>query len=214
MTFVSFVISSVNRPTLGRTIQSIVNQNDDDWNIQVIFDGHQHQKQSSIPDHDKITYINAPQTHSAGFTRNYGMQINNAEWYAFVDDDDWLRQDYVQRLKEEISLFPDVKTVIWRIQHGDCIVPDPGTKNFRIGRVGIAFAIHRDVYHKYGLSFINQYAEDFYLLDAIRSRGLPMVISPYVLYIVRHNPINLERFNFIENDEQRARINENSLQNL
>jgi glycosyltransferase involved in cell wall biosynthesis len=211
-----FLVPSIGKPTLPRALHSIRNQNRDGWHSLIVFDGEGKQIPEEFKNDARFTFINAPYTKSAGLTRNYGMRHIKEEWVAFLDDDDRVREDYCQRLEEEIQAFPEVKTVIWRILHHRDIVPDPGSKDFKCGRVGIAFAIHHSVFENYGLSFCNQYAEDFKLLRDIRSRNLPMLISPYVLYTVRC--INFDRLqhkNYEETDSNRARINEGATpQNL
>ena len=211
-----FLVPSVGRKALSRALNSIRNQNRDGWRALVVFDGEGKNIPEEFKDDARFTFINAPYTKSAGLTRNYGMRYIQEEWIAFLDDDDHLREDYCQRLEEEIQRFPEVKTVIWRILHQKDIVPDPNSSDFRIGRVGIAFAIHHTVFENYGLSFCNEYAEDFKLLRDIRSRKLPMVISPYVLYTVRHVSFDkLQHKNFEETEVNRVRINEDAIpQNL
>jgi glycosyltransferase involved in cell wall biosynthesis len=181
-----------------------------------VFDGEGKQIPAEFKDDARFTFINAPRTGSAGLTRNYGMRHIKEEWVAFLDDDDHLRNDYCQRLEEEIQGFPEVKTVIWRILHQDAIVPDPESKNFICGRVGIASAIHHTIFEKYGISFCSEYAEDYFLLDYIRSQNFPMLISPYVLYAVRGVCFSqLEHRAYKETDSNRARINEGATpQNL
>ena len=204
-----FIVPSIGRPTLSRALHSIRNQNRDGWRALIVFDGAVKQVPQEFQEDTRFTFIHAPHTGSAGFTRNYGMRHIKEDWIAFLDDDDRVREDYCQRLEEEIQNFPEVKTVIWRILHPNDLVPDPQSKDFRCGRVGIAFAIHYTVFENYGLSFCNQYAEDFILLDRIRARKLPMLISPYVLYTTRD--VNFELLNqrpYEEINIHRVRMNE------
>lgn len=204
-----FLVPSVGRGTLPRALHSIRNQNRDGWRALIVFDGADKQIPQEFQNDPRFTFIHAPHTGSAGLTRNYGMRHIKEEWFAFLDDDDRVREDYCQRLEEEIQAFPEVKTVIWRILHPNDIVPDPQSKDFRCGRVGIAFAIHHTIFETYGLSFVTDYAEDFILLDTIRARKIPMLISPYVLYSVRNvNFDQLKHRSYEETDIHRARINE------
>lgn len=206
--FVRFIIPSVGRSNLSRALQCIQNQTLSNWTATVAFDGPQHNIPKGFENDKRITFIHAPPQKSAGFTRNYAMRHLQEPWVAFLDDDDKIRPDYIEKLKYEISLFPQVLTVIWRINYHNDIVPDAESKDFRIGRVGIAFAINYQIFKYYGLAFKNEYAEDFKLLNEIRNRKLPMVISPYVVYSIRDVDFNFKRHHYEEIDENRARINE------
>lgn len=208
---ICFIIPSIGREHLSRALRSLQKQTDTEWNAIVVYDGMNYKAPHGFEDDLRIQFENSPAKKSAGLTRNFAMQNLRYDWFAFLDDDDKVREDYVEKLREEINRFPEVKTVIWRINYNEDIVPDPGSMDFRIGRVGIAFAIHRSVYHYYGLYFKNQYAEDFDLLDRIRKRGLPMVISPYVVYAVREVDFNFHRNNYEEVERNRAVINKDVL---
>lgn len=205
---ICFIIPSIGRNNLSRALQSLQAQTDTSWEAIVVFDGMEHQPPNGFQDDLRINFINSPKKKSAGLTRNFAMHNLKHDWYAFLDDDDKVRKDYIEKLREEINRFPKTKTVIWRINYNKDIVPDAGSNDFRIGRVGIAFAIHRSVYHYYGIYFKNQYAEDFDMLDRIRKRGLPMVISPYVVYSVREVDFNFKRHNYEEIEQNRAIINQ------
>lgn len=207
---VCFIIPSVGRTTLRDTLISIQKQTYSDWKAIVVMDGIQN-KLTEFKNDRRIQFIEAPKTNSAGFTRNFAMNYTRHEWIAFVDDDDQLREDYIERLQEEIQQFPEVKTVIWRIRHHKDLVPRAKTSIFKLGEVGIAFAIHKSIFFQYGITFVQEYAEDFIFLDTIRRRGLQMVLSPYVVYSVRNVGFDPTPFQYLETNENRSRINEGVL---
>jgi glycosyltransferase involved in cell wall biosynthesis len=183
---ITFIIPTVGRTSLKNTINSLLNQKDPDWKAIVIFDGaekieYDDQRIQSIKI-DKIGKLN-----HAGQVRNYGLKLVTTEWVGFVDDDDTVSDDYVSRFKEEIFLNPDAKCIIFRmktIYDRDQILPAPHHNNFIKNKVGISFAMKKDL----NLFFEPSIVEDYLLLDKIRTKSHLIIISPYVTYFVREMP--------------------------
>lgn len=57
--------------------------------------------------------------------------------------------------------------------------------DFQLSKVGISFAMHASLCSERNLCFVSDYAEDFNLLDSIRKAGVPMLMAPYLTYLVR-----------------------------
>lgn len=183
---ITFIIPTIKRPTLNRAIGSLLNQTDPDWKAIVVFDG--------VPitrfEDKRITCISIPKTgtlNHAANVRNKGIEMAKTDWVGFLDDDDTISPNYVEKFKEELKLTPDAKCIIFRMYNHlsiPKILPAPEDKNFFEARVGISFALKKDL----NLFFKPSNIEDFRLLEAIRKGRHKMVISPYVTYFIRNNP--------------------------
>jgi glycosyltransferase involved in cell wall biosynthesis len=192
---ITFIIPTIKRPTLGRAINSLLQQNNKNWKAIVVFDGVE-----PIDFKDaRIKSIKIQKTgkmNHGGQVRNVGITAADTEWVAFLDDDDTVSKDYVDRFQEELTLNPDAKCIIFRMYNTHSIpkiLPPPEDKNFFEARVGISFALKKDL----NLLFKPSNIEDFRLLEAIRKGRHKMVISPYVTYFVRNSPINVNIANRI-----------------
>ena len=118
-TKITFIIPSIGRDTLHATIKSLLNQTRSEWNAIVVFDGVEPSLQTT-DDRFSILQIQKEQKkekqyeNRAGYVRNYGIQFATTEWVAFVDDDDTLLSDYVERFLEETETY-DNDVVIFRM---------------------------------------------------------------------------------------------------
>ena len=113
---ITFIIPTIGRITLQRTINSLLAMNDPDWKAIVIFDG----IDPTINNTDsRIKLIKINKTgvsNNAGSIRNIGINLAETQWVGFVDDDDTLRSNYVTNLKNHIkNNKPDV--IIFRMQY-------------------------------------------------------------------------------------------------
>lgn len=193
---ITFIIPTIGRDTLSKTINSLLAQTVKEWKAIVVCDG--------IPkinfDDKRIKCINIPKKgklNHAGAVRNLAIKDATTQWVAFVDDDDTLGPDYVEKFNEEISLNPDAKCIIFRmttVYDKSGIFPRPTDSNFFINKVGISFAMRKDL----NLFFEPSSAEDFYLLNKIRSQNNKIIISPYVTYFVREQPKQMANFNRVK----------------
>lgn len=188
----TFIIPSIGRKTLINTIESLKNQTNKNFKCIIIFDG----IKPNIKLEDKRFLITSCEKkgenkNNSGLVRNIGIELSNTNWIAFVDDDDILTTDYVEKFYIEINLKPNLKTIIFRMvgiyNNVYKIFPKVADNNFIRNNVGISFAIHKDIYFNQKIKFKNSSTEDFYLLDDIRkNKDNLMVISPYITYIIRN----------------------------
>lgn len=185
---ITFIIPTIGRKTLERTLKSIENQSNHNWKAIVIFDG---VRPTVTTNNSRITILEAPQKlgegkNSAGNVRNYGMKFVDTEWIGFVDDDDVISPDFVDRFYAEINEFPAIDVVIFRMyRHSDRrILPKLQAKNFIKSQVGISFVIKSDLF-KAGYKFMPGKCEDYTYLNKLRRNGFRIMISPYVTYFVR-----------------------------
>ena len=100
---ITFVIPAYNaEKTIERTIESILHQTDDRYKIVIVNDG-------SIDDTDvicreyqskyaeKILYI-VQENRGQGGARNHGLQYVMTDYVSFLDSDDWLMPDFVEKI--------------------------------------------------------------------------------------------------------------------
>ena len=188
MNIVTFIIPTIGRETLNRSIESILNQTIENWKAIIIFDG----IKSNITINDerikiieiekKGLYINC-----AGNVRNEGIKYATTEWIAFLDDDDTISHNYIETFYKELELNPNLDVLIFRMMINDKILPKLETNNFYLNDVGISFIMRLSIYNS-GTIFTADGAEDFLYLDKIRKEGYIIIISPYITYFVRNEP--------------------------
>ena len=188
--FITFIIPSIGRETLKRTVNSLINQTDPDWNAIIVFDG----VKSNITVEDsrvkmiEITKKVGKGINSAGLVRNIGMKRAKSKWIGFVDDDDTLSNKYVEYLKEDCKKHPNVNTIIFRmLNHDNRILPLPHQNFFYLYDVGISFAVKRSFVKKFNLYFKPSHIEDYNYLKKISNYNKPILISSNLTYFVRNN---------------------------
>ena len=184
---ITFIIPTIGRSTLPKTLNCLINQSNPNWKAIVIFDGISPTIQNRDP---RIRIIESPKlgqgTNNAGLVRNYGITFADTEWIAFVDDDDNLSRRYVDIFLEESSAYTLADIIIFRMEaYKDCILPKFSTETFYFEEVGISFAVKKKVFDE-GHIFIPSGREDFVYLDGARNKKYNIMISPYVTYFVRN----------------------------
>lgn len=205
---INFIIPSVGRKTITKTLLSLVEQTNENWEAWVGFDGISENDfdKSLLIEDSKIHYLYIKDrlgqfdhssgqmrpTGNAGAVRNYILsQIDNDyEWIGYVDDDDTIRPYYVEKLSDEInSTYFDC--CIFRMEHNDKknnvvhIIPPPGMSTIMQNYVGISFTVKKEFLQKNNISFINSSSEDYSLLEAINNCGGVIFLSEYIAYDVR-----------------------------
>jgi len=193
---ITFIIPTIGRVTLKDTLLSLINQTNSEWNAIVIFDGIEPNISiMEFNDDDRIKIIQTDKLgkkkNFAGNVRNYGIKYAETEWIAFLDDDDSIKNNYVEILLNEITEY-EVDVVIFRMLVCGIVLPPNYVNNFIHNEVGISFALKKNIFDS-GIIFEPSSAEDFYLLDKIRDKKYKMMISPYLLYFVRnyHNHLDV-----------------------
>lgn len=204
---IDFVIPSVARPTLTRTLRSLLDQNylfyngNNDWNAFVGFDGipeSRINKENLIKD-DRINYLyieNKMGTFgewgmgNAGLVRNEIIKniSTSNEWIAFLDDDDTVTPYYVDSLFLETSESEKkIDCVVFRMRFdpsGEKILPPLDDNELIQDKVGISFCVKKDFLRKTGIKFINDSREDFKFLMNLKEFGASIKVSNYITYNV------------------------------
>ena len=184
---ITFIIPTIGRKTLYESIKSLQKQTNPNWNAIIIFDG----IKSNIDINDsriKIIEIDKKgrDKNSAGLVRNNGIKLVNTKWIGFLDDDDYLADDYVEIFYKELEQHPDLDVLIYRMKDKENILPELETDNFYLNHVGISFIINKKIFDN-NLEFIPSSSEDFDYLDRIRTNKYKIIISPHIKYFVRSN---------------------------
>lgn len=198
---INFVIPSMGRKTLKRTLESLINQTNPYWECWVGFDGlseNEVDRNILIKD-DRIHYLYIKDklgtsfynsgvghnTGNAGLVRNYIISniTNKYEWIGFVDDDDSLKSYYIEKLIEEINyIFFDC--CIFRMVANGNIIPPLGMTQVIQNFVGISFCVRKKFIEDSKIKFINSPSEDYNMLESIKNAGGEIYLSEYVTYNV------------------------------
>ena len=126
---------------------------------------------------------------SAGLVRNIGIKHVNTNWIGYLDDDDYLANDYIDCFYNELKLNPNMDVLIFRMNDKNKILPELETDNFYLNRVGISFTMKKKIFDN-NLIFVPSSSEDFEYLNLIRNNNYKIIISPYVKYFVRSEDMN------------------------
>jgi glycosyltransferase involved in cell wall biosynthesis len=182
---VTFIIPSINRPTLTRTVQSLLNQTNENWNCIIIFDGVEgitfDDSRIKVIKSDKVGLV-GPNNGQSGLVRNIGIKDCQTEWIAFLDDDDTVSPDYVKTLFEK---YENYDFVVWRmIYPNGFVLPPPNSNDLVFARVGISFC-YKNKFDDFYFDK-NRDGEDFDFLMKLKSKTNNYIITPEIFYKVRH----------------------------
>lgn len=162
----TFIIPSVDRPTLQRAIDSAAKQAP--YLVQI--------------DKHKI---------GASAIRNDLIQLAETEWVSFLDDDDTVTDDYVARLEEESRKHPEADVIVFREYFIEELMDFPYPDHFiwqapvvHWGQIGICFSVKREVAIKF--PFVKEDNEDFHFVERIERAGHKIHFSKYLVYRARH----------------------------
>lgn len=190
--FVSFIIPSLGRTTLKKSIQSLLEQINTDWNAIILFDGIDPPQIDGLT--PNINYLNDKRFNvivtekigHAGLVRNIGIDLVTSKFIAFLDDDDWVLNTYVERLQSYSNSRPELDIVIFTykdVTNGN-IIPPKKTKDFESCKVGISFAVKTEFIKNYSIKFTPNAIEDFRFLNECRNNGARYLITNDIQYMV------------------------------
>ncbi len=187
--FVTFIIPTMNRPSLVRSIQSLKELNSKLWKAIVVFDG----VESTLKPSDMCDQITIMQIEKTGFkncagqVRNKGIVIADTEWIAFLDDDDILTPDYIFRLQQEIDQHKTCDVILFRMLSMNQVLPPH--PQVSLNSTGISFAMKTHLCQKQGFLFEPSPQEDFQMLNRLSRHGKSIWISDFICYIARPEPL-------------------------
>lgn len=180
---ITFIIPSLNRNSLTKSIQSLIDQTNPNWECIIIYDG----VDGLTFDDDRVKTIKIKKTGTigpvhgqSGLVRNEGIKQVNTEWIGFLDDDDTLHPDYVNTLYEKYSNYD---FVIWRMVLNDGrVIPSHYNNDIIFGDVGISFC-YKNKFNNL-LFNTNRDGEDFDFLIKLKSLSENFITTPEVYYNV------------------------------
>ena len=182
---ITFIIPTINRPSLRRSIDSLINQTFGNWRCILVFDG---VEKTDFYDW-RITSISIPKTGlfgskhgQSGLVRNEGLKMAKTQWIGFLDDDDTLDKRYVETL---FNKYFNYDVILWRMRYKNgSVAPPKGNSKLEYGKVGISFC-YKNKFEN--LMFeCNRDGEDFDFLLKLQSLTKSFIVSPEVFYFVRH----------------------------
>lgn len=197
---ITFIIPSIGRETLKNTVQSLQNLKNPNWLCIIIFDGI---KQNITIDDNRFTIYETEkkgEKNYGGYVRNLALQKNiQTNWVGFVDDDDTISNKYIDYLLEESNKYENVDVIIFRMMYENGVVlPEKNDKNIIMNKVGISFAINKNIFEKNKYFFQNNSKEDYYFLRILQKNKYKMLISGFIAYFVRMSkPIKTKKYNSI-----------------
>jgi glycosyltransferase involved in cell wall biosynthesis len=182
---ITFIIPSIARLTLLRTVESLKKQTNPNWNAIIIYDGVDgpdfNDNRIKIIKSEKVG-LEGPLNGQSGLVRNIGIKSSQTEWIGFLDDDDTINENYVETLIEK---YLDKDFVVWRMKYQNGVVlPPPKENDLVFSRVGISFCYKKNLGEI--LFDLNRDGEDFDLLMKLKGLTNNWVITPEVYYNVRH----------------------------
>lgn len=169
----TFVVPSINRPTLPATVQSILDQNIKDWKLIICSDGTDVPKFSD----ERIISIRVS-CGNATCAREAALPLIDTEWVAFVDDDDWITPDYLDHFMKFVE---SSDVIISQMMNYGTAIPEIHAIDH--GHVGISFAIRTEVWRNNKMP--PPPSEDYKFLHLLEVNKYRIAFTDYCGYFVR-----------------------------
>ena len=125
--FLSIIVPAFNVENyIRKCIDSLLNQTVGDYEIVVVNDGSIDRTGEIIKNSykDKVTYVDKEKNTGLSDTRNIGMRYAVGEYIIFVDGDDYVESDCVDKIKEKIEMSPETDVAYmgyYKEKEGECI---------------------------------------------------------------------------------------------
>jgi glycosyltransferase involved in cell wall biosynthesis len=102
---VSILIPTTGRPTLARTVQSLLSQSYKDWEAIIVANNLDDRELPRLPADPRLRLIDAGElTNDTGASaRNLAFECARGEYIATLDDDDWLERSFLWVMLREIK---------------------------------------------------------------------------------------------------------------
>lgn len=104
MIYISFIMSIYNTPLewIDRAVDSILGQTSSEWELIIVDDGSKKEVAEycdELSNKDSRIKIKHQENKGLSVARNYGMDTALGKYVAFIDADDWIVKDYVEKIK-------------------------------------------------------------------------------------------------------------------
>lgn len=199
---ISIIIPLYNKEhTIQKTLECVLNQTFQDFEIIIVDDGSTDKGVSLIKDkfNDSRIRIISQENQGVSVARNTGIKNANGEWISFLDADDLWNEKYLEHVKNAIAKFPDSSYIIGgrkvlNVRDGSTFNFIPAKYHGRTERISFfenphvychisASTIKKELLDDYDLNFIpgQRFHEDFTftfqaaLLSTTIYIGLPLV---------------------------------------
>ncbi len=188
---ITFIIPTIGRLSILKTIESLKNLKINKWKCIIIFDGVENILQNLYNDERFLIIENEEKIGSfpnyAGEVRNLAFKYVDTEWIGFVDDDDTISPFYINNLLKEIELNNKIECCIFRMIYKNLnFLPKINDTDIIKNNVGISFSFKSNLFKKIdNLYFINNSHEDYYFLEKIKLNYINIVISPFISYFIK-----------------------------
>lgn len=184
----NIIIPTLGRPSLKKSLQSLINQTTDNWSAYVIFDGVKI-NDDLIIEHENIHYFEIEKTNGiinqASDVRKIGIEkINNDyQWIGFLDDDDTIANDYVEYFLNEVKVIQLDVYVYRMINKEQQIFPSLKSKDIQPCDIGISFIVHKNVFQD--IQFENSHCEDYDFLKKVYDQKKLIMFSSCIKYFIK-----------------------------
>ena len=183
MNEVTFIIPTLGRHTLERAVSSLKSQSLNSWKALIVFDNNYETNYEPLD--PRVQVIKADVGGHAGLVRNYGIEKVETDWMAFLDDDDWVENTYVQKLKNYTARDPyDIVIFTYKDVTNGNTVPHRKLKRIEACKVGISFAVRTEFVKNHNIRFTPYAVEDFRFLDECDRAGAKYIITHDLQYHV------------------------------
>lgn len=206
---IDFVIPSLGRPTLMRSLKSLMNQGSFfrdvnlEWKAFVGFDGlgENDVNKNILINDERIFYFYSPEKigvtddwgegyskSNAGLVRNWIISKirSSNKWIGFLDDDDTVCNYYLDSFAIELQT-KKFDCCVFRMRYdpgGQKIIPPLGVNEIIENQVGISFCVSKEFLKRSNVKFSNDIKEDYKFLKSLQDAGANIHISSYVTYNV------------------------------
>jgi glycosyltransferase involved in cell wall biosynthesis len=180
---ITFIIPSINRPSIINAVNSLLNQTNPNWECIIIYDGVDGFKFDDVRIKTVITEKigGSSSFHGiSGLVRNVGLNMVNTDWIGFLDDDDTLDSNYVHTL---FTKYNDYDFIIWKMKYTNGLILPRGN-SIEFGDVGISYC-YKNKFENLRFDK-NRDGEDFDFLIKLKSLTNNFIIAPEVYYNIRH----------------------------
>lgn len=204
MSKVSIIVPVYNTGSkLRKCIESLVNQTMQDIEIVIVNDGSTDESEKIIKSYEKqypkiIKYYKKENT-GVSDTRNYGLEKAKSDYIMYIDSDDYIEKNTLEKLTKYID--KDIEVIKYKLQkvdeNGNILEKFDGpvfpktTGEIAFGKLygtdvmlvsPCVYIIKKDVFTRNNFNFVGKYHEDFGLIPFIITTAKSVISLPDYLY--------------------------------